>query len=120
VSRDRPFQDHGFFIFNATETSHINVIAVPAGKDLVLTYMTAFSEPVTGGADVPLAVNVQDGSGTGGAAIYLPLRQAGTAWTGSEPTQVLFASNAVVSSYRLSSAGTARVSWEVSGYLIDE
>jgi hypothetical protein len=118
VAGETPFQQHGFWILNAGDDAEYTLLTIPAGKKLVVQYMTADVAPVTAGADLPLQISIQDGHGTGGAGVYLPLQKAGTAWQGSELTQVLF-DQALVDGYRPTTAGTARVQWEVSGYLVD-
>jgi hypothetical protein len=120
VAHEIPYSVHGFQIFNAGETSHYTVLDIPAGKTFVITYMSARDDEIASGADLPTLVSITDGSGTGGASIYLPMLKAGAMnyFSGSEQTSVPFTQGSV-NADRTTSTGSARFMWEASGYLVN-
>ena len=119
VTPETPFEDHGQALLSAGQTNPTSttILTPPSGDSMVIQYMTA---NVTGdsGATLPYDISLQDGTGSSGAALFLPLTQTGPDLNGSSMTQVLFPVHAVLNVYRATTTGNAQVHWDITGYYV--
>jgi hypothetical protein len=118
IAHETPFQAHGSAYAADGTLSADASLNIPAGKQLVVTYMTAQVYGASGGI-LPTEVLLSGGTGTGGAALYLPMFQAGPTWSGSTMAQVVLPSGASISAIRNNgTTGWADLLYDVTGYLI--
>lgn len=120
VDRDGdPFQLSGTISLREEELSGFDTIPLPAGKDLVIEYVTVAGTKVADGGTIG-RFNVDDGEGTGSHQIHVPLDET-DGWTaGSEVTSVQFADRFRPAVVRRTGTGTTFVQYTVRGRLIDE
>jgi hypothetical protein len=111
------FQKSGFFILEDGQQGGLSLVDVPAGKRLVLQYVSA--ETGLNGASIT-HITVTSGQGTGGPKVFLPLTLNGPDnKAASGLVQLILLNTFAVTATRSSSMGAARVEWTLSGYLTE-
>ena len=110
---------------SASEGLLSDMYAVPTGKDLVVTFVTAQARnfggsPGSGGAPVQATLTSAEGPGI---QVFIPLERQGEfdAWQASLMTDVTFPERVFFAASTLgATSGFLRWDWTISGYLVDE